>query len=78
MITGKYEERIAVATNTGVHVFNSSLAVVPYDEWTHIAIVCAEDPRLKKNGLIYVHTYLYTLSMNECLCMYYVSYRPEW
>ena len=47
---GKYEERVAIATNTGIHVFSSTLAVIPYDEWTHVSIVCSEDPRLKLKG----------------------------
>ena len=46
---GKYEERVAIATDHGVHIFSSSLAVIPYDTWTHVAIVCSEDPRLQKN-----------------------------
>ena len=41
----KYEERIGVACSSGLHVFQSPLAVLPYNEWTNITLVCSGPQR---------------------------------
>ncbi len=70
--TGKYEERIGIACQSGLHIFSSSLAVVPYDTWTHIAMVCAPEP-VKEKERAGIFLSLYTLSMY--MCSVYVSMR---
>jgi hypothetical protein len=50
-IFSKYEERVGIICSDGVHLFRAPNAVIPYDCWTHVALVCSEKSRKRRTAI---------------------------